>query len=122
MYRTPLAYDPGDSLGSPLMTRVIPTTFLDTNRTARIYEVRAINGANLISTGGQAELPAWGPMRGRFFDRATNEIAVAEITFRNRVPGIVDVKGRKFALPDLRRQGVPDECRIEPRERALAAQ
>lgn len=122
VYRTPLAYDPGDSLGSPLMTRVIPTTFLDTNRTARIYEVRAINGANLISTGGQAELPAWGPMRGRFFDRATNEIAVAEITFRNRVPGFVDVKGRKFALPDLRRQGVPDECRIEPRERALAAQ
>ena len=117
VYRTPLAYDPGDSLGTPLMTRVVPTSFLDTNRTARIYEVRAINGANLISGGGQAELPAWGPMRGRFFDRATNEIAVAEITFRNRVPGFVDIKGRKFALPELRRQGVPDECRIEPRDR-----
>ncbi len=115
IYRTPLAYDPGDSTGTPLMTRVIPTSFLDTNRTARIYEVRAINGANLSSTGGQAALTRWGPMRGRFLDRGSNEVALAEITFRNRVPGLIDAKGRKLTLADLRRQGVPDECRIEPR-------
>jgi hypothetical protein len=119
LYRTPLAYDPGDSTGTPLMTRVIPTSFLDTNRTARIYEVRAINGANLISSGGQAALPRWGPMRARFLDRGSNEVAIAEITFRNRVPGLVDAKGRKFAPADLRRQGVPDDCRIEPRGPAL---
>jgi len=120
LYRTPLAYDPGDSTGTPLMTRVIPTSYLDTSRAARIYEVQAINGANLISTGGQAALPRWGPMRARFLDRGSNEVAIAEITFRNRVPGLVDPKGRKFAPADLRRQGVPDDCRIEPRGPALA--
>jgi hypothetical protein len=31
----------------------------------------------------------------------------------------VDAKGRKFAPADLRRQGVPDDCRIEPRGPAL---
>ena len=54
-------------------------------------------------------------MRARFLDRSSNEVVVAEITFKNRVPGIVDARGRRFAAPELRRQGVPDECRIEPR-------
>ena len=119
LYRTPLAYDPGDSIGTPLMTRAVPTSFLDTSRTARAYEVRAINGANLISTGGQAVLPRWGPMRARFLDKGSNEVVIAEITFRNRMPALVDSKGRKFALSELRRQGVPDECRIESRGPAL---
>jgi len=119
LYRTPLAYDPGDSTGTPLLKRVIPTSFLDTNRTALTYEVRAINGANLISTGGQAALPRWGPMRARFLDRSSNEVAIAEITYRNRVLGLVDTRSRKFAPAELRRQGVPDECRVEPRGPAL---
>lgn len=115
IYRTPLAYDPGDSPGTPLMSRVIPTSFVDTNRLAATYAVKAVNGANLLSGGGQAPLLRWGPMRARFNDRATNEVVIAEITFRNRVPGIVDTKGRKFVASDLRRLGVPDEVRIEPR-------
>jgi hypothetical protein len=115
IYRTPLAYDPGDSTGTPLMTRVIPTSFLDTNRTAPAYLVKAINGANLMSGGGQAPLERWGPMRARFLDRATNEVVVAEVTFRNRSPGLVDTRNRKFTAAELRRLGVPDECRIESR-------
>lgn len=115
LYRTPLAYDPGDSLGTPLMTRVIPTSYLDTNRTAASYVVKAVNGANLMSGGGQAPLERWGPMRARFLDRTTNEVVVADMTFRNRVPGLVDARGRKFTAPELRRLGIPDECRIEPR-------
>lgn len=115
LYRTPLAYDPGDSLATPLMTRVIPTFYLDTSRTATNYVVKAVNGANLITGGGQAPLERWGPMRARFLDRTTNELAVAEVTFRNRSPGLVDTRGRKFTATELRRLGVPDECRIEPR-------
>lgn len=115
IYRTPLAYDPGDSVGTPLMTRVIPTSFLDTNRTAPAYVVKAINGANLMSGGGQAPLERWGPMRARFLDRTTNEVVVAEVTFRNRSPGVVDIRNRKFTAAELRRLGVPDECRIESR-------
>lgn len=114
LYRTPLAYDPGDSPGTPLMTRVLPTGFVDTNRLAATYVVKAVNGANLLSGGGQAPLPRWGPMRARFLDRGSNEVAVAEITFRNRVPGLVDARGRKLTAADLRRQGVPDEVRVEP--------
>ncbi|MFM8469994.1 MAG: FHA domain-containing protein [Limisphaerales bacterium] len=115
IYRTPLAYDPGDSSGTPLMTRVIPTSFLDTNRTAPAYLVKAINGANLMSGGGQAPLERWGPMRARFLDRTTNEVVVTEVTFRNRSPGLVDIRNRKFTAAELRRLGVPDECRIESR-------
>ncbi|MBI5799520.1 MAG: FHA domain-containing protein [Verrucomicrobia bacterium] len=113
IYRTPLAYDPGDSPGTPLMTRVIPTAFVDTNRLAATYVVKAINGANLLSGGGQAPLPRWGPLRARFLDRGSNEVTVAEITFRNRQPGLVDSKGRKLSATDLRRQGVPDGVRVE---------
>lgn len=115
VYRTPLTYDPGDSAGTPLMTRVVPTAFLDTNRTADTYTVKAINGANLLTGGGQAPLPRWGPMRARFNDRYTNEVVIAEVTFRNRQPGVVDSKGRKLTAAELRRQGVPDAVYIEPR-------
>jgi hypothetical protein len=115
IHRTPLTYDPGDSAGTPLMSRVVPTAFLDTNRVADTYTVKAINGANLVTGGGQAPLPRWGPMRARFTDRYTNEVVVAEITFRNRQPGVVDVKGRKLTAAELRRQGVPDSVHIEPR-------
>ena len=115
VYRSPLAYDPGDSVGTPVMSRPIPISFLDTNRTSPPYTVRAINGANLMSGGGQAPLERWGPMRARFMDRTTNEVVVAEVTFRNRTPGVVDTRNRKFAATELRRLGVPDECRIEPR-------
>ena len=115
IYRTPLSYDPGDALGTPLMTRLIPTTFVDTNRLAATYTVKAINGANLLSGGGAAPLERWGPMRARFLDRTTNEVTVVEMTFRNRVPGFVDARGRKLTATDLRRLGVPDECRIEAR-------
>lgn len=115
IYRTPLSYDPGDALGTPLMTRIIPTTFLDTNRLASTYAVKAVNGANLLSGGGAAPLERWGPMRARYLSRTTNEVTLAEITFKNRVPGFVDARGRKLTATDLRRLGVPDECRIEPR-------
>ena len=115
IYRTPLSYDPGDALGTPLMTRLIPTTFVDTNRLAATYTVKAINGALLLSGGGAAPLERWGPMRARFLDRTTNEVTVVEMTFRNRVPGFVDARGRKLTATDLRRLGVPDECRIEAR-------
>ncbi len=118
IYRTPLAYDPGDSASTPLMSRVIPTGFVDTNRLAATYVVKAINGANLLSGGGQAPLLRWGPMRARFLDRGSNEVSVAEITFRNRQSGIVDGKGRKLGAADLRRQGVPDEVRVESRPTA----
>jgi hypothetical protein len=100
------------------MSRVIPTGFVDTNRLAATYVVKAINGANLLSGGGQAPLLRWGPMRARFLDRGSNEVSVAEITFRNRQSGIVDGKGRKLGAADLRRQGVPDEVRVESRPTA----
>lgn len=115
LYRTPLSYDPGDSASTPLMTRVIPTAFVDTNRLAATYVVKAINGANLLSGGGQAPLLRWGPMRARFLDRGSNEVTVAEITFRNRQPSLVDGKGRKLAPTDLRRLGVPDDVYVESR-------
>ncbi|NBR84298.1 MAG: FHA domain-containing protein [Verrucomicrobia bacterium] len=115
IYRTPFQYDPGDAMATPLMSRVVPTEYLDTSRAAETYVVRAINGANLMSGGGQAPLPRWGPMRARFLDRSSNVVNVAEVTFKNRTPGLVDAKGRKLSAFELRRQGVPDECYIESR-------
>jgi hypothetical protein len=115
IYRTPFQYDPGDSAATPVMTRVIPTEYLDTSRAAETYVVRAINGANLMSGGGQAPLPRWGPMRAVFKDRGSNVLNVVEVTYKNRTPGIVDGKGRKLSAFELRRQGVPDECYIEAR-------
>ncbi len=118
IYRTPMAYDPGDSTGTPLMTRVLALGYVDTNRLADTYVVKAINGANLMTGGGQAPLSRWGPMRARFLDRGSNEVVVTEVTFRNRSPGVVDQKGRKLSANELRRLGVPDECRIEARPSA----
>jgi len=53
-------------------------------------------------------------------NRSTNAVNIAEITYRNRTPGIVDDRGRKLTPADLRRMGVPDECRIESRPPAEA--
>jgi len=118
IHRTPLAYDPADNAGTPLLAPRVANTFLDPSRATTNYVVKAINGANLISGGGQAPLQRWGPMRAIFYNRSTNVVNIAEITYRNRTPAIVDDRGRKLTPADLRRMGVPDECRIESRPSA----
>lgn len=118
IHRTPLAYDPADNAGTPLLAPRVANTFLDPSRATTNYVVKAINGANLISGGGQAPLQRWGPMRAVFYNRSTNVVNIAEITYRNRTPAIVDDRGRKLTPADLRRMGVPDECRIESRPSA----
>ncbi len=120
IYRTPLAYDPADSLSTPLLAPRVANTFVDPSRATTNYVVKAINGANLLSGGGQAPLLRWGPMRAIFYNRGSNLVNIAEITFRNRTPGIVDDRGRKLTTAELRRMGVPDECRIESRPSAEA--
>ncbi|MGB0580143.1 MAG: right-handed parallel beta-helix repeat-containing protein, partial [Limisphaerales bacterium] len=73
------------------------------------YEVRAVNGANLIADFGQAPIRAWGPLRPKFRTREGKETFIADIEYnsRRRILRLKSSTLESIDLRNLERMGAP---------------
>lgn len=99
--RTPTRLTPSLHAGNPFYAPEIEGEYIDPAPGTPQYEVRALNGANLISGVGQAPIRAWGPLRPRFRTTDSEEVYVSDIMFEER--------RRTFEIKSTSRQIIPDK-------------
>jgi hypothetical protein len=82
--QTPLQMSPGLQRGDPFYPPAVDLSFIDPAPNFPEYEVRAVNGANLISGIGPAPIRGWGALRPKFRKRRGEDVYVADIRYEER--------------------------------------
>ena len=98
---TPLQMSLENYQNDPFHKPLVVYQYIDHTPDRPNYEVRAVNGANLIPDFGQAPLRAWGPLRPKFRTREGTETFVAEIEYEQR-RRILRLKSSTLENIDLR--------------------
>jgi hypothetical protein len=82
--RTPLTTEVSERKLDPFTRPTLVRKYVDPVITNHKYEIRAINGANLQTGGGQMPLQGWQPLRPHFTDLFKKRLHVLEIEFDER--------------------------------------
>lgn len=112
---TPLQMTLETYRGDPFHKPAMIVQYTDHTPDRPKYEVRAVNGANLIADFGQAPLRAWGPLRPKFRTRAGEETFIAEIEYdeRRRIMKLKSSALKNIDLRELEGLGMPYALVVE---------
>jgi len=95
--RTPTRLTPSLHGGNPFYPPEVEGEYIDPAPGTPQYEVRALNGANLLAGVGQAPLRGWGPLRPRFRTINAEEVYVSEIMYEER-RRVLEVKNASLKI------------------------
>ncbi len=112
--RTPMITTISERNIDPFQAPKIEPIFIDPVFTNNVYQVRAINGANLQTGGGQMPLQGWQPLRPFFADAVGERVYIQEIQFdeRKKTWQVVSAKRQAYNARTLRNGGRPDKLEL----------